>query len=115
MNHQLDKSGHSMPFRPTNLQSDPTQTVDLRLDWHMPPDIPVLDRAIAGLLGTADIMSQLSDRAYLEECRDILFAEFCAFGLAGAAELLCPDPETLSNPSPGLLYRPAVRSHAVRI
>ena len=90
-----------MPFRPANLQSDPTQTVDLRLDWHMPPDIPPRDRAIAGLLGTADIRSQKSDRAYLEECRDILFAEFCAFGLAGAPELLYPDPETLLKKTPG--------------
>ena len=72
-----------------------------RLVWHMPPDMPAVDRAIVSLLGTADIMSQLSDRAYLEKCRDFLFAEFCAFGLAGAPELLYPDPETLLKKTPG--------------
>jgi hypothetical protein len=72
-----------------------------RLVWHLPPDMPPLDRAVASLLGTADIMSQLSDRAYLEKCRDFLFAEFSAFGLAGAPHLLYPDPKTLLEKTPG--------------
>ena len=72
-----------------------------RLAWHMPPDMPLLDRAIASLLGTADIMSQLADRAYLEKCRDFLFAEFSAFGLAGASGLPYPDPKTLLEKTPG--------------
>ena len=71
-----------------------------RLDWHMPPAVPLLDRAIASLLGTADLMSQLADRAYLEKCRDFLFAEFCAFGVAGAPGLPYPDPETLLEKTP---------------
>ena len=72
-----------------------------RLVWHMPPDMPALDRAIACLLGSADIMSQLSDRAYLEKCRDFLFAEFSTFGLAGAPGLPYPDPKTLLEKTPG--------------
>jgi len=72
-----------------------------QLAWHMPMDMPALDRAIASLLGSADIMSQLSDRAYLEKCRDFLFAEFSAIGLAGAPGLLYPDPKTLLEKTPG--------------
>ena len=79
-----------------------------QLIWHMPPDIAPLDRAIASLLGTADIISQLSDRTYLEKCRDFLFVEFSAFGLAGAPELLYPDPKTLLAKTPGF-YRDLVR------
>lgn len=72
-----------------------------RLVWHMPPDMPALDRAIASLLGTADIVSQLADRDYLEKCRDFLFAEFSMFGLAGAPDVLYPDPKTLLKRTPG--------------
>jgi hypothetical protein len=72
-----------------------------RLAWHMPPDMPPLERAIASLIGSADIMSQLADRAYLEKCRDFLFAEFSTFGLAGAAGRPYPDPKTLLEKTPG--------------
>lgn len=72
-----------------------------RLVWHMPADLGPLDRAISCLLGTADIMSQLADRCYLEKCRDFLFVEFSAIGLAGAPGLPYPDPETLLKNTPG--------------
>jgi hypothetical protein len=72
-----------------------------QLAWHMPADIPALERAIASLLGTSDIMSQLSDRAYLEKCRDFLFSEFSVAGLAGAPGLPYPDPKTLLEKTPG--------------
>jgi hypothetical protein len=71
-----------------------------KLTWHLPADLPVRDRAIARLLGTADIMSQLADRAYLEKCRDFLYAEFCTLGLAGAPGLPYPDPKTLLEKTP---------------
>lgn len=71
-----------------------------RLIWHMPPEIPPLDRAISRLLGTADIMSQLADRCYLEKCRDFLYIEFSAIGLAGSPDLTYPDPETLLKHTP---------------
>lgn len=39
-------------------------------------------RAIGNMLGTADIIAQMADRCYLEKCRDRLFLEFVAGGLA---------------------------------
>ena len=71
-----------------------------RLVWHMPPDLPPHDRALASLLGSADIMAQLADRAYLEKCRDFLFIEFSAIGIAGAPGLPYPDPQTLLEKTP---------------
>lgn len=50
--------------------------------------IPVsdpLDRRLGFMLGTADMLAQMSDRCYLEKCRDFLFAEFELCGLAGSA------------------------------
>lgn len=71
-----------------------------RLVWHLPPDTPPRERALASLLGTADIISQLADRCYLEKCRDFLYIEFSAIGLAGAPGLEYPDPETLLRNTP---------------
>lgn len=71
-----------------------------RLLWHMPPDLPPRDRLLASMLGSADIMAQLADRAYLEKCRDFLFIEFSAIGLAGAPGLPYPDPQTLLEKTP---------------
>lgn len=71
-----------------------------RLVWHLPPDTPPRECALASLLGTADIVSQLADRCYLEKCRDFLYIEFSAIGLAGAPGLEYPDPETLLRNTP---------------
>lgn len=43
----------------------------------------VLLRRVGQMLGTADIIAQMSDRCYLEKCRDRLFGEFVLGGLAG--------------------------------
>jgi hypothetical protein len=43
-------------------------------------------RLLGNLLGTADIIAQMSDRCYLEKCRDRLFLEFVAGGLAARDE-----------------------------
>lgn len=40
-------------------------------------------RRIGQMLGTADIIAQMSDRCYLEKCRDRLYPEFVLGGLAG--------------------------------
>ena len=56
---------------------------------------------MASLLGTAGIVSQLSDRGYLEKCRGFLFAEFSTFGLAGAPGLSYPDSKALLEKTPG--------------
>lgn len=48
-------------------------------------DILVQDpllRLLGSLLGSADIIAQMSDRCYLEKCRDRLYPEFVAGGIA---------------------------------
>jgi hypothetical protein len=40
-------------------------------------------RRVGHMLGTADILAQMSDRCYLEKCRDRLFPEFVLGALAG--------------------------------
>ena len=45
-----------------------------------------LDRRLGFMLGTADVLAQMSDRCYLEKCRDFLYPEFEICGLAGAAQ-----------------------------
>lgn len=42
-----------------------------------------LDRRLGTLLGCADLLAQMSDRLYLEKCRDFLYDEFVHAGLAG--------------------------------
>ena len=44
------------------------------------------DRRLGFLLGTADLIAQMSDRAYPEKCRSFLYTEFEACGLAGAGK-----------------------------
>lgn len=47
--------------------------------------IPVADRLlqrVGRMLGSADIIAQMSDRCYLEKCRDRLYPEFLLGGLA---------------------------------
>ena len=39
-------------------------------------------RRLGNMLGTADIIAQMADRCYLEKCRDRLYPEFVAGGLA---------------------------------
>ena len=39
-------------------------------------------KLIGSLLGSADIIAQMSDRCYLEKCRDRLYPEFVAGGIA---------------------------------
>jgi hypothetical protein len=41
-----------------------------------------MHKLIGSLLGSADIIAQMSDRCYLEKCRDRLYPEFVAGGIA---------------------------------
>lgn len=50
-----------------------------------------LDRQLGSLIGTADLIAQMADRAYLEKCRDYLYEEFELGGLAKAQN---PDGST---------------------
>ncbi len=56
-------TGYEVPFK------------DIRLD-------DPRDRRVGHLLGTADMLAQMSDRCYLEKCRDRLYPEFVLGGVA---------------------------------
>lgn len=71
-----------------------------KLTFRLPADWPAADRRLAGLIATADLLSQFADRCYLEKCRDFLFEEFSAFGLAGRTDSPYPDRETLLAKTP---------------
>ena len=59
------------------------------------------------MLGTADLMSQVGGRYYLERCRDFLFKEFTAAGVDrstsanGEVTILYATPEDLLRKTPG--------------
>jgi len=69
--------------------------------------VPSLSYKLLGsLLGTADIIAQMSDRCYLEKCRDRLYPEFVAGGLAskrlpnGEEEIVYASGEDLVKKTP---------------
>lgn len=69
------------------------------------PAIPLRDpvqRTLGKLLGSADLLAQMSDRCYLEKCRDRLYPEFVAAGLAGNRAVHGPyrSPEELIFKTP---------------
>lgn len=80
-----------------------------RLDAPFPENLAPLDRALACMLGTADILSQLADRCYLEKCRDFLFEEFRVMGLAGRADCDFPTPEVLLRKTPDFFLGPVMQ------
>jgi len=71
-----------------------------KLTFRLPDDWPAAERRLASLIATADLLSQFADRCYLEKCRDFLFEEFSAFGMAGRADSPYPDRETLLAKTP---------------
>jgi len=85
-------------------------------------EIPVADidvpnpifRLIGNMLGTADILAQMADRCYLEKCRDRLYPEFVAGGLASAGGGTQRNPSVLFISAEDLLCKtPAFYSTAV--
>ena len=56
-------------------------------------DDPVL-RRVGEILGTADIIAQMSDRCYLEKCRDRLYPEFVLGGLTRRKQ---PDGQVITE------------------
>lgn len=74
-----------------------------KLTFSIPPDWPQEDRKIASMIASADLISQMADRCYLEKCRDFLFLEFSAIGLAGLPDSVYPDPSTLLRKTPGFV------------
>jgi hypothetical protein len=77
-------------------------------------EIPVSDikvpslahKLLGSLLGSADIIAQMSDRCYLEKCRDRLYPEFVAGGIArkrmadGSEEVVYGSGEDLVRKTP---------------
>jgi hypothetical protein len=71
-------------------------------------DIHIADpmlRLLGSLLGSADIIAQMSDRCYLEKCRDRLYPEFVAAGIdvgdkGGATEVLFASGADLVRQTP---------------
>lgn len=73
-----------------------------------------LDRRLGGLIGTADLMAQMADRAYLEKCRNYLYQEF---ELGGMVRRQNPDGSTLviySSPEDLLRKTPAFYEKMVK-
>ena len=71
-------------------------------------DVPSLrHRLLGNLLGSADIIAQMSDRCYLEKCRDRLYPEFVAGGIArknlpnGDVEVVFASGDDLLMKTPG--------------
>jgi hypothetical protein len=68
--------------------------------------LPVKQLCIGQMLGTADLLSQLSGRYYLENCRDALYSEFVISGanrtvLAnGETQVLYESPQDLLRKTP---------------
>jgi hypothetical protein len=73
-----------------------------------------LYHTIGNMLGTADIIAQMADRCYLEKCRDRLYPEFVAGGLAsegnrgtGRSTVLFHSAKELLTKTPSF-YRTAI-------
>ncbi len=76
---------------------------------YKPEDIDVSDerhRVIGCLVGTADVIAQMADPAYLEKCRDHLYPEFELGGIArqqladGSEQVVYESPEDLLVKTP---------------
>jgi hypothetical protein len=71
-------------------------------------------RRVGQMLGTADIIAQMSDRCYLEKCRDRLYPEFVLGGLAqrrlpdGSVKTLFRSGSDLVRRTPGF-YKTATQ------
>lgn len=78
-----------------------------------PTDIDLDDpnhRIVGALIGTADVMAQMADRAYLEKCRDRLYREFELGGIArevdadGVEKIRYASPEDLLRQTPDFIH-----------
>jgi hypothetical protein len=85
-------------------------------------DIPIgnlKDRLIGWMLGTADLIGQISDRMYLEKCREFLYREFVLGNIArerlpdGREIVRFSSPEDLILKTPGF-YEYVARSRIDR-
>jgi hypothetical protein len=75
-----------------------------------------LHRLLGSLLGSADIIAQMSDRCYLEKCHDRLYPEFVEGGIAyrvtdAGVETLFASAEDLIRKTPGFFENASRRLH----
>jgi len=68
------------------------------------------DKRIGFMLGTADLLSQLSDRCYPEKCFKFLYHEFETAGIAGPSiqgvrKPIYASPEDLMQKTPGFVKK----------
>jgi hypothetical protein len=67
------------------------------------------EHLLGKLLGTADLLAQMADLEYVQKCRDYLYEEFAAGGLAGASSsamykgAVYRSPEDLLRQTPGFM------------
>ncbi|MDE0951511.1 MAG: hypothetical protein OSA45_09590 [Halioglobus sp.] len=67
------------------------------------------EHVLGKLLGSADLIAQMADVAYVQKCRDFLFEEFAAGGMAGEETqvpykgVLYRSPEQLMQQTPGFM------------
>jgi len=71
-------------------------------------------RLLGSLLGSADIIAQMSDRCYLEKCRDRLFPEFVAGGITRKRTdtgevVVFASPEDLLKKTPSFYHNASKR------
>lgn len=71
----------------------------------------VQQRVLGALIGSADVMAQMADRAYLEKCRDRLYGEFELGGMtrvrdaSGTEHVLYASPADLLKQTPDFIRR----------
>ena len=75
-------------------------------------DDPMM-RLVGSLLGSADIIAQMSDRCYLEKCRDRLYAEFVEGGITHK-KTVKGDVVVFSSPEDLLRKTPSFYQNATR-
>jgi hypothetical protein len=76
--------------------------------------VPAIYRLLGSLLGSADIIAQMSDRCYLEKCRDRLYPEFVVGGIAKQRTevgevVVFESPDDLLRKTPGFFKTAAKR------
>src|SRR5205823_3330202 len=73
-------------------------------------------KLLGSLLGSSDIIAQMADRCYLEKCRDRLYPEFVAGGIArrmteGGEQVVFESGEDLLRKTPGFYRNAEKRLH----
>jgi hypothetical protein len=54
-----------------------------KLNFKIPATWSAIDRTLASMVASADLLCQMADRCYLEKCWHFLFQEFCTLELPG--------------------------------